>query len=78
MRTHVVEGIASKIEKIAEDAGLTEDEHMLALAFSMSILMEHKGSNLMNIDINELTLVVGLRKNSAGNPPTKEGNSPVH
>ncbi|WP_150144000.1 hypothetical protein [Enterobacter bugandensis] len=78
MRTHVVEGMVNTIEKIAEDVGLTEDEYMLALAFSMAILMEHKGSNLMEIDINELTLVVGLRKNGAGNPPVKEGNSSVH
>ncbi|EHN8829350.1 TPA: hypothetical protein ACJIWA_002186 [Enterobacter bugandensis] len=78
MRTHVVEGMVNTIEKIAEDVGLTEDEYMLALAFSIAILMEHKGSNLMDIDINELTLVVGLRKNGAGNPPVKEGNSSVH
>ncbi|HCM9444494.1 MULTISPECIES: hypothetical protein [Enterobacter] len=78
MRTHVVEGMVNTIEKIAEDVGLTEEEYMLALAFSMAILMEHKGSNLMDIDINELTLVVGLRKNGAGNPPVKEGNSSVH
>lgn len=80
MRTHVVEGMVSTIEKIAEDVGLTEDEYMLALAFSMAILMEHKGTNLMdiNININKLTLVVGLRENSAGNPPKKEGNNSVH
>lgn len=78
MRTHVVEGMVSTIEKIAEDVGLTEDEYMLALAFSMAILMEHKGTNLMDININELTLVVGLRENSAGNPPKKEGNNSVH
>lgn len=78
MRVHVVEGMVNTIEKIAEDVGLTEDEYMLALAFSMARLMENKGSNLMDIDINELTLVVGLRKNGAGNPPVKEGNSSVH
>lgn len=78
MRTHVVEGMVNTIEKIAEDVGLTEDEYMLALAFSMAILMEHKGSNLMDIDINELTLVVGLRKNCEGNPSVKEGNGSVH
>lgn len=78
MRTHVVEGMVSTIEKIAEDVGLTEDEYMLALSFSMAILMEHKGTNLMDININKLTLVVGLRENSAGNPPKKEGNNSVH
>ncbi|AUJ80817.1 hypothetical protein [Enterobacter cancerogenus] len=78
MRTHLVEQMVNTIEKIAEDVGLSEDEYMLALAFSMAILMEHKGTNLMDININELTLVVGLRKNSTGNSPEKEGNSSVH
>lgn len=78
MRTHLVEQMVNTIEKIAEDVGLSEDEYMLALAFSMAILMEHKGTNLMDININELTLVVGLRKNSAGNSPEKESNSSVH
>lgn len=78
MRVHVVEGMVNTLGKIAEDVGLTEDEYMLALAFSMARLMENKGSHLMDIDINELTLVVGLRKNGAGNPPVKEGNSSVH
>lgn len=78
MRVHVVEGMVNAIEKIAEDVGLTEDEYMLAFAFSMARLMENKDSNLMDIDIHELTLVVGLRKNGAGNPPVKEGKSSVH
>lgn len=70
--------MVNTIEKIAENVGLTEDEYMLALAFSMAILMEHKGSNLMDKDINELTLVVGLRKNGAEKPPVKEDNCSVH
>lgn len=74
----LLRGMVNTIEKIAEDVGLTEDEYMLALAFSMAILMEHKGTNLMDININELTLVVGLRENSASNPPKKEGNNSVH
>lgn len=78
MRTHVVEDMVNTIEEIAVNVGLTEDEYMLALAFSMAILMEHKGSNLMDIDINELKLVVGFRKNGAEKPPVKEDNSSMH
>ncbi|MBU9857466.1 hypothetical protein [Rahnella bonaserana] len=56
MRTQVVENLVNTIEKIAEDTGLSEDEYLLALAISMATLMKRKGSNLMDIDINELTL----------------------
>lgn len=56
MRTQVIENLVNTIEKIAEDTGLSEDEYLLALAISMATLMKRKGSNLMDIDINELTL----------------------
>lgn len=56
MRTQVVENLVNTIGKIAEDTGLSEDEYLLALAISMATLMKRKGSNLMDIDINELTL----------------------
>lgn len=56
MRTQVVENLVNTIEKNAEDTGLSEDEYLLALAISMATLMKRKGSNLMDIDINELTL----------------------
>lgn len=56
MRTQVIENLVNTIEKIAEDTGLSEDEYLRAQAISMATLMKRKGSNLMDIDINELTL----------------------
>ncbi|PBI79948.1 hypothetical protein A9993_09430 [Rahnella victoriana] len=78
MRTQVVEKMVNTIEKIAEDTGLSVDEYMLALAVSMTALMKHKGSNLMDININEMTLVVGLRKNPSETPPESESSASVH
>lgn len=78
MRTQVVEKMVNTIEKIAEDTGLSEDEYMLALAASMAALMKHKGSNLIDIDMNDLTLVIGLRKNPSETPPESESSASVH
>lgn len=78
MRSHVVNAMISTISKAAEDAGLSQHEMMLVLASTMAELMENMGSNLMDVSMDEKTLVVGLRKNDATTDSDDSSKASVH
>lgn len=62
MKANNVDNLIHTISMAAEEAGASQNEMMLALAFTMAGLMEQMGSNLMDVKMDDRTLVVGLRE----------------
>jgi|AGFS01.1.fsa_nt_gi hypothetical protein len=61
MRSKIVEDMIRKVESTAEKDRVTRDEMILVVATIMKAMMEDARCNLMEIEINDKKLVVGLR-----------------
>ncbi|MDV0597030.1 MULTISPECIES: hypothetical protein [unclassified Enterobacter] len=78
MRSKIVEDMISKVESTAEKDRLTRDEMILVVATIMKAMMEDARCNLMEIEINDKKLVVGLRQADSEQPYPLTHTAPVH
>jgi hypothetical protein len=72
MRGYVIDIMINTILKAAENARMEQDELMTAMSSVMAGILEDVGSNLMDIDLGDVRLVVGLRKNTPENTPDSD------
>ncbi|HEY2455537.1 MAG TPA: hypothetical protein VGI71_23545 [Scandinavium sp.] len=77
MKANKIDMLINTISRAAEDSGVSQNEMMLALAYTMAGLMEKMGSNLMDVKMDDRTLAVGLR-DSTGTSEKPAGRPAVH